>query len=211
LHSFQDSTLGRVRLRPKVAYHKLTFQVDGDGMMEVQPAEIRGVLQDAASDRSSVPRRYILTGDSGAGKTRWCAALVEAAQQRGLTVGGVISPGVYVDGRRVGIDLQLVETGERRRLAVRRPKVELTKPTKKWEMDTETLRWGNQALRRLGEIDLLIVDELGPLEFVHDDGLVEAFRVVDQGNYRVAVLVVRPSLLELALQRWRESQVIQVP
>lgn len=179
--------------------------------MEFQSAKIKGVLREAALEVASAPRRYILTGDSGAGKTRWCAALVEAAQQRGLTVGGVISPGVCVDGRRIGIDLQIVETGEARRLARPRPEVAPDQPTKKWEMDTETLRWGNQALRRLGEIDLLIVDELGPLEFVHDDGLAEAFRVVDQGNYRVAVLVVRPSLLELALQRWRESQVIQVP
>ncbi|MGB4675600.1 MAG: nucleoside-triphosphatase, partial [Aggregatilineales bacterium] len=67
------------------------------------------------------PRVALVTGDSGAGKTTWCRSLVEAARQRGLRVAGLLSPPVFEQGVKTGIDLLDLTTGERRRLAARRP------------------------------------------------------------------------------------------
>jgi hypothetical protein len=58
--------------------------------------------------------------------------------------------------------------------------------------------------------DLLIVDELGPLEFDKGQGWLEGFRAVDSGRYRAALLTIRPSLLDRALQRWGKAEVIDL-
>lgn len=49
---------------------------------------------------------------------------------------------------------------------------------------------------------LLLVDELGYMEFDHGQGIMEAMRVLDQGCYRDAIAVMRPKLLDRARERW---------
>lgn len=50
--------------------------------------------------------------------------------------------------------------------------------------------------------DLLLIDELGPLEWIEEGGFRSAFAALDTDCYRWAVAVVRPNLLHLACQRW---------
>lgn len=172
---------------------------------------LAGVIEDLISAEPNASARYLLTGESGSGKTTWCLKLVEIARESGLAVGGVISPGVYAGDRHVAIDIWDIGTDARRLLARLRPKPDQAAATKKWEMDPDAIGWGNSVLSRPGELDLLVVDEIGPLEFIHARGLLAAIQAVDRGNYRAAVIVVRPSLLEAALQRWPDSQVLQLP
>lgn len=52
---------------------------------------------------------------------------------------------------------------------------------------------------------ILIVDELGWLELMHDEGFVEAMRLLDQGpqeGIRDAIIVVREALLDFAEERF---------
>ena len=55
----------------------------------------------------------ILSGERGAGKTSTCLRLAKEAKRRGLHPAGVICPARLVNGRKVGIDLMDVRTGER--------------------------------------------------------------------------------------------------
>ena len=57
---------------------------------------------------------------------------------------------------------------------------------------------------------LLVVDELGPLEFVRGVGLMAGLAAVDEGRYAAAFVVVRPALVDEALRRWPDATVLDV-
>jgi hypothetical protein len=80
--------------------------------------------------------------------------------------------------------------------------------TKRWRFSPTVLEWCNQVLAAAVPCDLLVVDELGPLEFERNQGLLNGFRVVDSGMYRVSLTVVRPSLLSKARERWPGAEVV---
>jgi len=144
----------------------------------------------------------LLTGGRGAGKTRWCEGLARAGRAAGLTVAGLVSPPVLVGGEKTGIDLLDVASGERRGLAERaRADLPGTEGLG-WCFDPEALALGNALLARAGACDLLLVDELGPLEFGRGSGLTAAFALLDSRRYRLAVVVVRPALVAAARARW---------
>lgn len=147
----------------------------------------------------------LLTGGRGAGKTRWCEAVARAARGAGLAVRGVLSPAVLADGEKRAIGLLDLASGERRTLADRaRPDLPGTEGLG-WRFDHEALAAGNAALERVGACDLLLVDELGPLELGRGSGFTAAFGLLDARRYGLAIVVVRPVLVAAAKARWPEA------
>lgn len=156
------------------------------------------------------PQLILVTGESGAGKTTWCRALVDHARALGLTVGGVLSPPAFTDGVKTGIWLENLATGERRQLATLRLHMLADAPTRKWQFNEGVLRWGDRVLQRLKSPQMLLIDEIGPLEFEHGQGLVSAFDALARRDYHVGLAVVRPSLLAAAQRRWSLDRVLVV-
>lgn len=158
--------------------------------------------------------RVLVTGERGAGKTVFCGALVEAARTmpRPPAVAGVVSPRVYEHGDQVGIDVEDLRTGRRRRLAALRSPDEpaRSEATRLWRFDEEALAWGNEVLRSATPCDLLVVDELGPLEFEEGGGWPAGLAAVDSGDFTAAVVVVRPRLLPEARRRWPAAEVVEM-
>jgi len=166
------------------------------------------LLSDVFEKSFETPQLILVTGLSGVGKTTWCTRLVDLARNEGLTVNGVLSPSVFKGQRKTGIALMDLSTGERRQLANLR-KDDLAKVrTPRWSFEPQVMDWANQVLKDTGENDLLIIDELGPLEFFQNKGLVEGLKRLDTGRYKVACVVVRSSLLPNALQRWPNAIVV---
>lgn len=159
-----------------------------------------GVL--ATLREGAPPRLILLTGGRGSSKTRWCLTLCETARHIGLQTAGVLSPPVYADGAKLAIDVMDAATGERRRLAVRPPPNEAGTAGLGWRFDAAALAWGDAVLQNAGGCDLLLVDELGPLEFHGKGGFSQGFAAIEARRYRLAVAVVRPELLGAALDRW---------
>jgi nucleoside-triphosphatase THEP1 len=62
----------------------------------------------------------------------------------------------------------------------------------------------------LSPSDLVIIDELGPLEFLRGMGLQNGLKVVDERAHPVICVVVRPSLLLDARKRWSHGLVMDV-
>ena len=81
----------------------------------------------------------------------------------------------------------------------------------RWHFEEETLAWGNEALAAAGEADLVLIDELGPLELTHGRGLSAGPALLDGGRCRAAVVVIRPELLEQARARWSRAELLAVP
>ena len=155
----------------------------------------------------------LITGESEAGKTAWCRALIARARARGLNPRGLISPAVFDSENKIAIDLVDIASCERKRLAERRPADQPAvhgKRTHNWLFNDPVLAWGNAVILNLPPTDLLIIDELGPLELLESDGLISGLKLIDEGRYRLACVVVRPSLLATALERWPSAKVLNV-
>ncbi len=149
---------------------------------------------------------HVLSGEAGVGKTTLCIRAAGLLQQAGLRVAGVVSPARLEDGAKTGIFAQDIRSGERRLLAERGNRDGLG-----WSFDTDALRWGADVLRAAPPCDVLVVDELGPLEMKHDAGWMAAWDILNS-HAGAAIVVVRPSLVEEFRRRvgGRNVKVIEV-
>lgn len=166
------------------------------------------LLSDVFAKSSATPQLILVTGLSGVGKTTWCTRLVDLARQAGLTVNGLLSPSLMQGNRKVGIQIEDLSTGEKRQLAALRTETDAKLSTPRWSFDPTALDWANQALAESGESDLMVIDELGPLEFFQEKGLTSGMVRLDARDYKVAAVVIRSSLLPNALQRWPDAIVV---
>jgi hypothetical protein len=64
-----------------------------------------------------------------------------------------------------------------------------------WEYDPGMFAWANEALSHSTPCDLLVVDEVGPLELRGERGWAKALEVLRSREYRAALVVCRPGLL----------------
>lgn len=195
-------------------------------------------LQEAHANHAA--SLLLLTGASGVGKTTWCQALYTFACRQNWTVCGLISPPVMADGRKIAIDLRDLRTGQRRRLATRitpppaghhlshSPKAASDRPPQKsrasittgqWRFNPCTLHWGNTILSHARAksktpqpeyADLLIIDELGPLEFRRQQGLQAAMKLIDAWRSNLICVTIRPSLIGAARMRWPWARILQI-
>ena len=111
------------------------------------------------------------------------------ARARGHTCGGVLTLSYAGDVR----DVLDVRSGHVRRLTLDTASAVILG---RFRFDPETLAWGNDVLARASTCHLLVVDELGPLEIKRGQGWQKAFDVLRGNNFALAVVVVRPELLE---------------
>lgn len=128
----------------------------------------------------------------------------------GWDVAGILSLAVFEDAEKVAIDALDIRSGERRNLAAHQPHAETDLVIKRWYFDQRTLAWGNHILVDSAPCQVLVVDELGPLEFIQHKGWVKAMEMIDKGDYRLALIVVRPELLEVATERFHPDKVIEI-
>jgi nucleoside-triphosphatase THEP1 len=70
-----------------------------------------------------------------------------------------------------------------------------------FRMDPEAMARSETSLARAFPTDVVVIDELGPLEFRRGEGWTEAFDYLRQGKYHLGILVVRPELLVAGVRR----------
>lgn len=80
-----------------------------------------------------------------------------------------------------------------------------------WVLDPRLLAWWNRLLASAEPCDLLILDEMGPLEVTAGLGLTNAFALIEALCYRLACVGIRPALLPVALARWPWAQPFALP
>ena len=129
------------------------------------------------------------------------------AGDAGLAVAGMVTEDSGEDGTRRVTDLR---TGENRHFGTQRrhgseagssPGAESSRPagadplTPSWMYDEGVFGWGNNVLARSTPCDLLVIDELGPLEILGDRGWFTAFEVLRRRQFGAALVVCRPGLV----------------
>ncbi|MBN1322157.1 MAG: hypothetical protein JXA87_15095 [Thermoleophilia bacterium] len=157
---------------------------------------------------------YVVTGAKGSGKSTVCARVAREAAENGLAVAGILTergddgdPGAP---RRV-VDLRSGESrpfGSQDRERVRGGwraaapadvgQTATNDPlTPGWDFDPAVFTWVDAVLSRATPCDLLVVDELGPLELLGGRGWASALEVLGSRDYCIALVACRPKLLEV--------------
>ncbi|MFH1633839.1 MAG: nucleoside-triphosphatase, partial [Chloroflexota bacterium] len=113
-------------------------------------------------------------------------------------------------GAKTGILAEDLRTGVRRPLASMARQSQDDLSFGDWYFNRQTLEWGNQVLEISLPCDLLIVDELGPLELTHQMGWRAALDILPLSGYRLALVVIRPELHATARRVFDFSTTIEI-
>lgn len=180
---------------------------------------------------------FILTGDVQIGKTRFLEDLVAQMRKQEIACYGVLAPGVWVDHgpqvqkryEKIGIDNLMLPQGERVPFARRRDlkATDVADTTSTLQSDSAQLAWAidDRAIVEVNrhfddltnlvdgsnggsEKGLLLIDEFGRLELLHDKGLTSAMKLLKRGATSLwphAILVVREYLLDRSIELFGEA------
>jgi nucleoside-triphosphatase len=161
----------------------------------------------------------IVTADRGAGKTTFLLGYMSRVAHSGKSVGGIASPAVIEDGRRVGYDLLDLRSGNRRLLARLGKLGKSCVTIGPYWFDDAALDEGNDAIISAVHdgLDVIAIDEIGPLEF-EEKGWARALAIALQKHFceQELMVVVRPSLVERLSTRfpsalWANAERISPP
>ena len=107
-------------------------------------------------------------------------------------------------------DVLDVRSGEVRRLTLE-PGAASAVVQGRFRFDPVTLAWGGDALAQALPCHLFVVDELGPLELQRGEGWIRALDVLHAADFTLALVVVRPELVEPAQSALPPSATTVIP
>jgi len=137
----------------------------------------------------------IITGAIGIGKTTVCEKVVRTARSQGHSCGGVIARKT----RNEDIVIEDIRTGETRVLASTGAIYQGPR-TAKYFFSPEGIDFGIQAIDRGTSSDILLVDELGPIE-LRGQGFTRVMEQVAVGKVKNCIVVIRKGLISAFLPR----------
>ncbi len=144
-------------------------------------------------------RLLIVTGEPGSGKSTRCRQVVRTAREAGLVVRGVVGVDKPVAG---GVErwLEDLRNGERVLLGRMGTPEAIAAGAPRWTLEDAALDRCDAILRAACPADLLVIDEVGPVELIQRRGALAGVRRALSGQYVVAVVVVRPWLVPRFLE-----------
>jgi len=146
----------------------------------------------------------VLTGPSGAGKSTVCGGVIKEVLDSGKTVGGV-STVKGTDGDLTVIDLL---TGNTACLATKKERESGSKVCG-YGFSGDGIQFGRQAIENAATADLLVVDEIGPLEG-NGGGFDNVFGLLASGVVKNVVLVIREEMLPVFRDRLIQYEPVRV-
>lgn len=152
----------------------------------------------------------LISGERGVGKTILCSNLIEKLKFMGYSVAGIISPGIYDNDVKVGITAMNIKSGEQVKLADFSPGWDIENSLRVWRMNSDAIPWGNDVLNKSIPCDVLMIDEIGYLEFEKNSGWNKSFEILEENGFKIAFVVVRKDLVESALTHWEKVQIINI-
>jgi nucleoside-triphosphatase THEP1 len=139
----------------------------------------------------------LVTGPVGAGKTTALARLVQEWRTSGRDVRGILAHRVMKGGRTVGYDLEVI--GEKERSVLARKKGTGVERIGPFVFFDEALALGRQALRNTVSAEIVVVDEIGPLE-LRGGGWAREVEELLRESEAVVILVVRKQIQKQVVQ-----------
>lgn len=154
---------------------------------------------------------HVITGERGVGKTILIEILVAWMVENGYQVSGILSPGIYdPDGKRIGILVREAATGHEMSLATKGVTSRNKIQTDAYSFNPKAIQWGNSLLETAAPSDLMVIDEIGPLEIRQNRGWIKAFNVIGSNEIVCSIVVIRKELLSDATRFWPDARIWHV-
>lgn len=147
-------------------------------------------------DARSGSKIIVITGGFSVGKTSLCRRLVNEYKLAGKSVVGLLSPARFEDGKKTGIETLDIASGQSRLLASSTVGELHGLDFGIWTFDTQVITWANTCLKKITSTDVIMIDEIGPLEFNEGKGWQAVFDVIKLSKFQQAIIVIRPGFLE---------------
>ncbi len=140
-------------------------------------------------------RIVLLTGERQAGKSTVCRKLVDKLRSADYRVSGLLT-------RRTGYhDLEVTELHTSQVYPLTLPfDAQTDRILGNFIFSPEAIQRSTAALDTCFPAQVFFLDELGPLEFEHHQGWVNAITLLAKQDYSIAFVVVRPTLLMPAVK-----------
>lgn len=152
-------------------------------------------------------RRYpvfILTGERGSGKTSALLQLADMLKEDGYTVGGIVTPGMWLNGKRESYEVLDIHSGERHPLC-RRTETDSVSEIQAglFSFDKNGIDFGCQVLNHAMDrrAEAILVDEAGPLE-LKGLGWAPLLDRLFHEVVRPVIVTIRESLVPQIVARW---------
>lgn len=148
------------------------------------------------------PSLLVLTGPTNSGKTRTLRRWLCEWEQEGLRLGGIVSDAVWNFTTKIGYDLVDVSNGTLFPV-IRNTPFPRDLPLGKYHLDLAGLEEVTRVAAGAPCCDILVIDEIGPLELEHNGGFINTFSsCLTERNCSLCV-IVRDSLLDAFLERYQ--------
>jgi nucleoside-triphosphatase THEP1 len=153
---------------------------------------------------------FIITGETGSGKTTFLLNLIEELRESSLSIAGFAALSVPEDGPSGSFDILDLVSGKILPLASRRF-TEGWEQSGKFYFNPEGILQGRNILENtlMAENDLIIVDEIGPFELEGKIWADPLTRLLERQLCSI-LLVVRKQLVAQVIQHWnlRDAMII---
>jgi nucleoside-triphosphatase len=155
----------------------------------------------------------LLTGKGGCGKTTACWKALPGLRASGTRMAGFISPPLLdADGKKSGIEMLNLANGEHHTFARivgrdQSPDVGI------YRLEADAIDWarGVLAAALVSDIDLLVIDEIGPLELRRGGGFAFALEpLADPERIPNAIVIVRHELVDELAERLGRPDMVRV-
>ena len=143
----------------------------------------------------------LLTGAVGAGKTTALNKHVRDWRESGRDVRGILAYRVFEGEQLVGYDLEII--GEDKRIILARKSGTGLEKIGPFVFSDDALAQGRRALKASATADVVVVDEIGPLELAGGGWSEEVKWLLRESN-AVMVLVVREGLVD-EIRQWLQN------
>ncbi|MGQ9718999.1 MAG: NTPase [Nitrososphaerales archaeon] len=131
---------------------------------------------------------WLMTGDPGVGKTTVIVRTISLIRAQGYSIGGMLSREVRVKGERVGFELIDLASGQKGTLA----SIKLNMGAKfgKYRVSlTDLAEIGAKSLLNAVDFcDIIVCDEIGPMELFSPDFRRAAKVVIDSGKPVIGIV-----------------------
>lgn len=113
---------------------------------------------------------WILSGPIGSGKTTCAYTVAKRLNSAGIVVGGIVSPGIDAEGKRIGYNSIDLLSGQEVPFARLKNLVDKPSPDDiligRWIIFQQSLSFCEKAILQAIEakVSLIVIDEVGPLE-----------------------------------------------
>ena len=147
--------------------------------------------------------KILLIGEIGVGKTRVCEKIVEGARRKGIACTGTLTRNFEEKGNVV-LQIEELSSGEKRILAQKKDDGKVPKGIHicKYVFNEDTVKFAKKAFLKRG--DLLVIDEVGPLELA-GKAFSNAFKEFERTGNHHALLVTRIEIKDEVAKRLKTN------